>query len=595
MDAEMGDSEEVLPRGWERFFSEKKGQHYFFNRATGEAMWEHPCDHDDKTVDEKVDLLLQGRKVYNHFCVDTNVFLHDLWFVEYLVDRPRSWVYIPYYVLNELDHQTKGRTPEHTDEVKKAARRATKQIDEWLKERKVMSESVDKSIANLARGFNNDDKILRSCLSKGPGAFLISNDRNLQARAHASNCRCSTANVDDFYAELKRCVDSDIQKQGAKEVSVEECRKIENEKRKKSKFERQRSLEESIDDRVSLTPSPPAETHNNNGMRSRPLADISQPNPENAPRPLVTEPVPKVQTNKVTTFDDCTNLANMSITNTGDDVVDRPVNVTNKMSDISVNSSKNFDVRQGRANRESPTSFAPRMVSPNPIGHDTNPFSTSHFSPNLPSPFNPFSSCQSDIRQPVHNPAPKVGVQQAYQPPIRSFQGCQMGGTRVDARPSPRFVPPTTNFDKLYIPREAKNSKVMINQDEIENLIEPTKLLLIELFVTELEGAFGPNALKEHIQPRFRIMLKNGNISIIQILTLWIEKWSTVFGIIQGCSHDTKKNCEEMIKIMRNGPDEVMKGDWLFIIRNILSVFRSRNVRCADFYTKIVSVIDPNT
>lgn len=139
-------------------------------------------DHDDKTVDEKVDLLLQGRKVYNHFCVDTNVFLHDLWFVEYLVDRPRSWVYIPYYVLNELDHQTKGRTPEHTDEVKKAARRATKQIDEWLKERKVMSESVDKSIANLARGFNNDDKILRSCLSKGPGAFLISNDRNLQAR-----------------------------------------------------------------------------------------------------------------------------------------------------------------------------------------------------------------------------------------------------------------------------------------------------------------------------------------------------------------------------------------------------------------------------
>lgn len=42
MDAEMGDSEEVLPRGWERFFSEKKGQHYFFNRATGEAMWEHP-------------------------------------------------------------------------------------------------------------------------------------------------------------------------------------------------------------------------------------------------------------------------------------------------------------------------------------------------------------------------------------------------------------------------------------------------------------------------------------------------------------------------------------------------------------------------
>ena len=59
-------------------------------------------DYKEKTIEEKINLLLLGRKVYNHFCIDTNILIHDLDFVSYLVNLPRSWVYIPYFVMQEL-------------------------------------------------------------------------------------------------------------------------------------------------------------------------------------------------------------------------------------------------------------------------------------------------------------------------------------------------------------------------------------------------------------------------------------------------------------------------------------------------------------
>ena len=133
-------------------------------------------------------MLVKGRTTFSKICVNTNVLLHDLDFVRFLIGLQRAIVFVPYYVLNELDQQQKGRTPDHTEDLKYMARRATRQIDEWTKNKKIKAESIEDSMQkHQSMGFNNDDRILKYTISKGPGAFLVTSDRNLQLRVCKEN------------------------------------------------------------------------------------------------------------------------------------------------------------------------------------------------------------------------------------------------------------------------------------------------------------------------------------------------------------------------------------------------------------------------
>ena len=127
------------------------------------------------------------------FCLDTNIFLHQLDFVDYLIGLPNCMVWVPYLVLQEIEFQMKGNCG---PEVEKKAKRANAKMEKWFKEKKKVfrAETVDRAMsASLKRrdrgkdNFDHDDKILDYCKKWGAGAVLITDDNNLTVKVILSS------------------------------------------------------------------------------------------------------------------------------------------------------------------------------------------------------------------------------------------------------------------------------------------------------------------------------------------------------------------------------------------------------------------------
>ena len=136
--------------------------------------------------------LIRGRKTMTQFCVDTNIFLHNLEFVDYLIGLPNCMVWVPYLVMQEIEFQMKGNNGPETEKLAKLANR---EMENWFKEhRKVFrAETVDRAMSSSLKrrdrgkdNFDHDDKILDYCKKRGPGAVLITNDNNLTVKVSSS-------------------------------------------------------------------------------------------------------------------------------------------------------------------------------------------------------------------------------------------------------------------------------------------------------------------------------------------------------------------------------------------------------------------------
>ena len=90
---------------------------------------------------------------YN-FCLDTNVLIHHLAFVDWVLDLcndlKSSYVNVPYKVWEELDNVHKSA---HKRETRELARKAMKRVEKWmsLKDSKLFMES--KSDFDKARAY----------------------------------------------------------------------------------------------------------------------------------------------------------------------------------------------------------------------------------------------------------------------------------------------------------------------------------------------------------------------------------------------------------------------------------------------------------
>ena len=99
---------------------------------------------------------------------------------------------------------------------------------------------------------------------------------------------------------------------------------------------------------------------------------------------------------------------------------------------------------------------------------------------------------------------------------------------------------PSNNLVNFYSDSR-KNGRINAQQDEIEDLMDPAKTVLVGIFTAEMKNALGPEYLKG-VKPLFRIMIENGNISIIQVLMLFKENWGPVFEKVPNCSANTLKD-----------------------------------------------------
>ena len=324
-------------------------------------------------------------------------------------------------------------------------------------------------------------------------------------------------------------------------MSQEKSRQIEDEKRRASKFARQRSFEESIDDRMSTTPSPSnafglmqqrsAEENNNGGYQgNRTESPIFARFDQNSGGIMSRQAAPQ----RPEPFN--------------------PFSVPpGPMSPSQFLSSSSSFVNPLEPQPKAPKDFYPAIQRPRPIQPPpTRPVGQSIIRPTTQPPLNPFSNPfvskpEPETRSPW-TPSYGSGLICSAAPSSGTFSPPPIGHFGSNMRPSSApllSAPMATNFDQIYSPG-SKNTKVKIAQDQIETLVEPTKEILTQLFIAELDKVLGTDGWKKRVKPIFQIMLKNRNISVVQLLNLWMENWNDVFQFIPQGGENLRLNCGKL-------------------------------------------------
>ena len=145
---------ENLPAGWKHATSKSQpGRRFYYNSKFKISVWEHPQHFERQPIDVKIKNTIVLRRENYNFCLDTNVLIHHMSFVEWVVDLcvelKRSYVNVPYKVWEELDGVHKYG---NDAEVKECARKAMKKVEKWMTNKDpVFLES--KSDFDKVRGF----------------------------------------------------------------------------------------------------------------------------------------------------------------------------------------------------------------------------------------------------------------------------------------------------------------------------------------------------------------------------------------------------------------------------------------------------------
>ena len=143
-----------LPLGWKLAHSKKNGRPFYYNPKFKISVWEHPQYFERQEIDRKIKNTIVLRNENYNFCLDTNVLIHHLAFVDWVLDLcndlKRSYVNVPYKVWEELDNVHKYA---HEEETRELARKAMKRVEKWmsLKDSKLFMES--KSDFDKARAY----------------------------------------------------------------------------------------------------------------------------------------------------------------------------------------------------------------------------------------------------------------------------------------------------------------------------------------------------------------------------------------------------------------------------------------------------------
>lgn len=207
---------ENLPPGWKHAKSKNPnhaGRRFYYNSKFKISVWEHPQHFERQPIDVKIKNTIVLRRENYNFCLDTNVLIHHLSFVEWVVDLcvelKRSYVNVPYKVWEELDGVHKYG---NDGEVRECARKAMKKVEKWMTNKAPVfleSKSDFDKRKKDEEGLSNDEKIMNFCKSKLVSTrkkdrkpFFLTDDRNLRLRVMADHIRCSKPDFDEMLEAL---------------------------------------------------------------------------------------------------------------------------------------------------------------------------------------------------------------------------------------------------------------------------------------------------------------------------------------------------------------------------------------------------------
>jgi len=127
-------SSDNLPPGWKHATSKSNGKRFYYNSKFKISVWENPHHFEGQPIEVKIKRTIEIRKENYNFCLDTNVLIHHLSFVEWVIDLcqelKRSYVNVPYKVWQELDRVHKCN---HDEDTRDLARKAMKKVEGLMK------------------------------------------------------------------------------------------------------------------------------------------------------------------------------------------------------------------------------------------------------------------------------------------------------------------------------------------------------------------------------------------------------------------------------------------------------------------------------
>lgn len=247
MDTDMANDSDRLPAGWKRMWNRQKQRHYYYNEETSEKAWDLKKYLNLTDMEKIRQILIHGQKMFLFIC-DTNVYLNDWNFIEFLMEFKKEVgsIFVPKVVMKELDQREKGNVPNITVSEQRKARQANQRIAKYCQTKNFTGEKDHENRRTTIPepDDTNDDRILKTIKNK-PNALFFTNDNNLYAKAALYGMRVSKPCIKEMLKEVLKKhkqaehtrVNVKVKTLNAKEIAM--SRDAEREKRLKNMSQRE--------------------------------------------------------------------------------------------------------------------------------------------------------------------------------------------------------------------------------------------------------------------------------------------------------------------------------------------------------------------